>query len=77
MTLCYLSSNFGQQQLSSLTKVKLNFLQFNEVKRSSASTKTHSLGIKAEFIFLLSAINHLKIPLAEFVLHWSRPSSKW
>lgn len=77
MSLCYLPSNFGEQQLSSLKKVTLNFLQFNDVKCSSASTKLHSLGIKAEFIFLLSSINHLKIPLAEFVPHWSMPRSKW
>lgn len=77
MSLCYLPSNFAEQQLSSLKKVKLNFLQFNEVKRSSASTKPDSLGIKVEFIFPLSAIHHLKIPLAEFVPQWSTPNSKW
>lgn len=76
MSLCYVPSNFGERQLSSLKKVKLNFLQCNEVKRSSSSTKPQSFGLKGEFIFLLSAINHLKTPLAEFVPHWSRPSSK-
>lgn len=56
MSLCYVPINFGEQQLSSLKKVKLNFLQRNEVKRSSSSSKPQSFGLKIYFSFCLPLI---------------------